>query len=164
MAVRAALGLCLAALAWAGAARADNPACAQYREPMAYNACLAQHGPKANIGPSHAAPQPGRGAQPPRARSLPLAGAPAPPRARTDACTWSFRFGKRRLEGNERGARTRGNRQAPRSAPRAVGDQRRGGPRFTPSPRARLRGIGNFRPTAAQRPAERINDTRARGL
>jgi hypothetical protein len=67
MAVRAALGLCLAALAWAGAARADNPACAQYREPMAYNACLAQHGPKANIGPSHAAPQPGRGAQP-RAR------------------------------------------------------------------------------------------------
>ena len=86
MAVRAALGLCLAALAWAGAARADNPACAQYREPMAYNACLAQHGPKANIGPSHAAPQPGRGAQPPRARSLPLAGRPPRhARARTHA-------------------------------------------------------------------------------
>ncbi len=63
MAVRAAIALSLAALAWAGAARAeDNPACAQYREPMAYNACLAQHGPKANIGGLRGTPQPGRGA------------------------------------------------------------------------------------------------------
>jgi hypothetical protein len=26
----------------------DDPSCAQYQEPMAYNACLARHGPKAN--------------------------------------------------------------------------------------------------------------------
>ncbi len=68
MAARAATALCLAALAWAGtgSARAqDNPACAQYREAMAYNLCLAQHGPKANgVGQLHGgAPQPGRGAQ-----------------------------------------------------------------------------------------------------
>jgi osmotically-inducible protein OsmY len=49
MAVRAAIALSLAALACAGSARAeDDPACAQYREAMAYNACLARHGPKAN--------------------------------------------------------------------------------------------------------------------
>jgi hypothetical protein len=60
MAARAAIALSLAALAWAGGAQAqDNPACVQYREPMAYNACLARHGPKANgVGwlpqPSHA--------------------------------------------------------------------------------------------------------------
>ncbi len=45
----AAIALCLAALAPAGRARAeDDPSCAQYQEPMAYNACLARHGPKAN--------------------------------------------------------------------------------------------------------------------
>ena len=50
MAARAAtIVLALAALASAGRARAeDDPACAQYQEPMAYNACLARHGPKAN--------------------------------------------------------------------------------------------------------------------
>jgi hypothetical protein len=49
MAARAAVALSLAVLAWAQCARAaDNPSCAQYREPMAYNACLARHGPKAN--------------------------------------------------------------------------------------------------------------------
>ncbi len=55
MAARFLLALCLATFAWAGGARAqDNPACAQYREPMAYNACLAQHGPKANgVGQLH---------------------------------------------------------------------------------------------------------------
>jgi hypothetical protein len=65
MAPRIALALCLAALAWAASARAqDNPACAQYREPMAYNACLAQHGPKANgVGQLHGGPQPGRAVQ-----------------------------------------------------------------------------------------------------
>ncbi len=65
MAGRAALALCLAGLAWAGGARAqDNPACAQYREPMAYNACLAQHGPKANgVGQLHGGAQPGHAAQ-----------------------------------------------------------------------------------------------------
>jgi hypothetical protein len=61
MAARAATALCLAALAWAGSARAqDNPACAQYREPMAYNLCLAQHGPKANgVGKLHGGSPPG---------------------------------------------------------------------------------------------------------
>ncbi len=40
--------LSVIALTFAGHARAqDNPACAQYQEPMAYNACLARHGPKA---------------------------------------------------------------------------------------------------------------------
>jgi hypothetical protein len=65
MAARTALALCLAAFAWAGTARAqDNPACAQYREPMAYNACLAQHGPKANgVGQLHGGPQPGPAAR-----------------------------------------------------------------------------------------------------
>jgi hypothetical protein len=66
MASRVATALCLATLAWSGSGRAqDNPACAQYREPMAYNACLAQHGPKANgVGQLHGgAPQPSRAAQ-----------------------------------------------------------------------------------------------------
>ena len=60
MAARAAIALSLAALVWAGSAQAqDDPACAQYREPMAYNACLARHGPKANgVGQLHGGPQP----------------------------------------------------------------------------------------------------------
>ena len=40
----------LLALAVSGAAPAraeDNPACAKFEEPLAYNACLASHGPKA---------------------------------------------------------------------------------------------------------------------
>jgi hypothetical protein len=50
----AAIALCLAALASAGRARAeDDPSCAQYKEPMAYNACLARHGPKANDVGAH---------------------------------------------------------------------------------------------------------------
>ena len=59
MAARAAIVLlALAALASAGRARAeDDPACAQYQEPMAYNACLARHGPKANdVGQLHGRP------------------------------------------------------------------------------------------------------------
>jgi hypothetical protein len=61
MAARAAIALCFAALVWAESARADdNPACAQYHEAMAYNLCLAQHGPKANgVGKLHGGPQPG---------------------------------------------------------------------------------------------------------
>ena len=52
MAARAAaIAFCLAALASAGRARAeDDPSCAQYQEPMAYNDCLARHGPKAGLG------------------------------------------------------------------------------------------------------------------
>jgi hypothetical protein len=55
MAVRAAIALGFFSLASAGSARAqDDPACEQYHEPMAYNLCLAQHGPKANgVGKLH---------------------------------------------------------------------------------------------------------------
>jgi hypothetical protein len=69
MAVRAAIALSLAALAWAalpwaGSAQAqDDPRCAQYREPMEYNACLARQGPKANgVGQLHGGAQPARAA------------------------------------------------------------------------------------------------------
>ncbi len=40
--------LAIAAMCLVRPARADDPACAQYQEPLAYNACLARHGPKAN--------------------------------------------------------------------------------------------------------------------
>jgi hypothetical protein len=65
MAARAATVLCLAVLGWAGSAQAqDNPACAQYHEAMAYNLCLAQHGPKANgVGQLQGRPQPGSAVQ-----------------------------------------------------------------------------------------------------
>ena len=66
MAVRAAIALSLAALACAGSARAeDDPACAQYHEAMAYNICLAQHGPQAKgVGQLHGGgPQPSGAAQ-----------------------------------------------------------------------------------------------------
>ena len=61
MAARAAaIALFLAALASAGRALAeDDPSCAQYQEPMAYNACLARHGPKANgVGAHSGSTQP----------------------------------------------------------------------------------------------------------
>jgi hypothetical protein len=62
MVVRAAIALSLAAAAWTVSVRAeDDPACAQYREPMAYNACLARRGPKANgVGTLSGHFQPGR--------------------------------------------------------------------------------------------------------
>jgi len=42
------LAVALAAVAVSAPARAqDDPACAKYQEPLAYNACLASHGPKA---------------------------------------------------------------------------------------------------------------------
>lgn len=65
MAARAAIALSLAALAWGGDAKAqDDPACAQYREPMAYNACLARHGPKANgVGQLHGGQHPSHAGQ-----------------------------------------------------------------------------------------------------
>ena len=51
------LALCAAALP--GLARADNPACAKFEEPLAYNACLASHGQKAtDIGAARAAGSP----------------------------------------------------------------------------------------------------------
>ena len=60
MAARAAaIALCLAALAAGRALAEDDPSCARYQEPMAYNACLARHGPKANgVGTHSGATQP----------------------------------------------------------------------------------------------------------
>ena len=66
MAARAAaFALCLAVLTPSGRALAeDDPSCAQYQEPMAYNACLARHGPKANAAGAHSgAAQPQRAAR-----------------------------------------------------------------------------------------------------
>ena len=40
------LALCAAALTHAARAD-DDPACAKFEDPLAYNACLASHGPKA---------------------------------------------------------------------------------------------------------------------
>lgn len=52
----------LVLLGLSGAARAqDNPACAKFADPLAYNSCLAKLGPKA--WPSHA----GRGGREPAA-------------------------------------------------------------------------------------------------
>lgn len=53
MTQRAVLMLVVLAAASTGPARAeDNPACARYEDPLAYNACLASHGPKANSLPT----------------------------------------------------------------------------------------------------------------
>jgi hypothetical protein len=60
MAIRAALMLfAFAAVGLFGAARAqDDPACAKDQDPLAYNACLASHGPKAtDIGTNPALAQ-----------------------------------------------------------------------------------------------------------
>jgi hypothetical protein len=47
----------------------DDPACAKYQEPLAYNACLASHGPKATaVGLSPEQTGPGRAAPVPSAR------------------------------------------------------------------------------------------------
>ena len=55
--------LVLAAFASVGPGQAeDDPACAQYHEPMPYHACLARHGPKANnLGTHPGQARPGRG-------------------------------------------------------------------------------------------------------
>jgi hypothetical protein len=46
--MRVVLLLAAAAVALPGLARAEgDPACARFEEPLAYNACLASHGPKA---------------------------------------------------------------------------------------------------------------------
>lgn len=37
----------LLAITGIGPARADDPDCARFEDPLAYNACLARHGPKA---------------------------------------------------------------------------------------------------------------------
>ena len=139
MAARATIALSLAALAWVGSARAeDDPSCAQYREPMAYNLCLARHGPKANnVGTHSRQSQPG----PVSAR----AGLMAARRPRGSmackahtacmgVCTWSFPSSERRLRVASAAPEPAEIAQAPRSSPRAVGDQR-GGRASRPAPR-----------------------------
>ena len=67
MAKRAALvaAALLAALPFARA-RAENDPCARFEDPLAYNSCLASHGPKAGaVGKSGgSAPEAGSGAGP----------------------------------------------------------------------------------------------------
>ena len=91
-----------------GAVRAraaeDNPACAQYREPMAYNACLAQHGPKANgVGriqarPSRNAPHGVGPMKPSRVPKRPVSAAGRMPSASMGASTWNLTSGERCLK------------------------------------------------------------------
>jgi hypothetical protein len=50
----------------------DDLACAKYDEPLAYNACLASHGPKANIGGAYS-----DGAAPRAPATARMAAAPA---------------------------------------------------------------------------------------
>jgi hypothetical protein len=63
--MRAALALLALAAVLPDPARAqDDPACAKFEEPLAYNACLASHGPKAGdigetTGGAHADPEAG---------------------------------------------------------------------------------------------------------
>ena len=79
MAARAAIALLAALVASAGSSLAqDDPSCAQYREPMAYNACLARHGPRANnLGRLHGGTQPSQTAHDRAWRGGTRTGAPA---------------------------------------------------------------------------------------
>ena len=53
-----------------GATAQDNPACAKYQEPLAYNACLASHGPKAtDVGAGGPPDERSHGGPAPTARS-----------------------------------------------------------------------------------------------
>jgi len=57
-----------ALLIGAPARAADNGSCAKYQEPLAYNACLARHGPHAGATRAIAAPDDDLGAPRPYAR------------------------------------------------------------------------------------------------
>jgi hypothetical protein len=48
--------LLLLLLVFSPAAAEDNPACAKFEDPLAYNACLARQGPIARAAPMRAAP------------------------------------------------------------------------------------------------------------
>ncbi len=66
MARRAALMLLALAAASIGQARAeDDPACARFEDPLAYNACLASRGPKANDRATTGARRGDEGSPPP---------------------------------------------------------------------------------------------------
>ncbi|MBV8661744.1 MAG: hypothetical protein JO107_01450, partial [Hyphomicrobiales bacterium] len=79
---------------WSVAARADNPACAKFEEPLAYNACLAKLGP-----PAHgvrAIPEPEGDGK-----------AESGGRSRSDAASSRSRRGRARMEFNVRQAKRR---------------------------------------------------------
>ena len=81
--------LALAGAAPAGRARAEDvPACANIEEPLAYNACLAVHGPKANASHASAAPNSG-----PIERAR-----PAQSERRAPLATATRRHGRSRME------------------------------------------------------------------
>jgi hypothetical protein len=55
--------LLLLVLVFSPAAAEDNPACAKFQDPLAYNACLARQGPAARAAPMRGTPSlhaPGR--------------------------------------------------------------------------------------------------------
>jgi hypothetical protein len=73
----AALMLLAFAAASVGPARAEgDPVCAKYEDPLAYNACLASHGPKANVATSPRPNQEGH-----QTRGQPERDRPAPTRS-----------------------------------------------------------------------------------
>ena len=119
---------------------------------MAYNACLARHGPKANgVGASRrAAARPrrtdrvryGQSATPRAASAEHALLRPQAPSASMGACTWSFTSGERRLKPASAAPEPAEKRRRRAHRPRAVGDQR-GGRASRPAPEARQRGIGN---------------------
>jgi hypothetical protein len=100
MAVRAAfmvLALTTAAFPRGACAQDDpvqsDPACAKYQEPLAYNACLASHGPKASdVGESRAQDLPGRAAPAPSAVASPA------PRVQRWPSTATRRHGRVHME------------------------------------------------------------------
>ena len=71
--MRAALLVAVSAAVLPALAAEDDPACARFEDPLAYNACLASHGPKANgVG---AAPAGGASRQTDPESEAPRAGA-----------------------------------------------------------------------------------------
>ena len=136
MAARAAtIAFCLAALTSAGRALAeDDPSCAQYQEPMAYNACLARHGPKAGDVGAHSAPAP-RG----DARRLPDSAAGRTPNALMGACTWSSTSAEQRFKPVSAAPGRCGKRRRRALCPARW--ESSAGPAFAVRPWARRRGI-----------------------
>ncbi len=130
--MRATLLLVMCAAVLPGAALAqDDPACARFEEPLAYNACLASHGPKANLGSTpegadrHVEPE----------DPVPTSAAPAgAPRRAPGPAAVARRHGRVHMEishsigRNERGAQARGRSGRRATLPRAGGRSDAGAP------------------------------------
>jgi hypothetical protein len=141
MARRAALMLVVfQAAAWPAAASAeDDPACAKYDEPLAYNACLASHGPRANDVGKPPAPTSQLAMLRPRPNTRRARRLHGPPRAGrrqpvgVAASTWNSTSNSARPPPNdERGAKARG-KPGRRALIPARWEARRG-PRMAPAP------------------------------